>query len=168
MRSVKPGFTLIEMLVVLSVGGLLTGLAIQILERALATGTNTTRQLDEARNLNRFADQFRSDVHLAIDVVVDSPTKVVARLENGAVTYAYSDGAVQRAETAQGAGIRNELYVLGDTRSISIVPQGNPNRLQLTVQSNTGLKQSPTRTDRVVVAETGRRLRLTKPQGESP
>jgi len=41
-----------------------------------------------------------------------------------------------------------------------------PDRVQVTVQFNTGLKQSPTRADRVVVAETGRRHRLSKLKGE--
>jgi prepilin-type N-terminal cleavage/methylation domain-containing protein len=164
MKKTKNGFTLIELLVVMSVGSLLMGLAIQVLERAMTISTNTAEQLDEARNVNRLADQFRRDIHLANDVDLETPEQLIVNLDGEAITYTFLEQSVNRVGVASDGITRREQFALGDRRSVTFSEMSAPDRVSLSVLFDTRLKHLPKRTDRVVVAVLGNRRRLTPPR----
>ncbi len=161
----KRGFTLIEMLVVISVGSLLMALSIQVLERALTISSNTAEQLNESRNLNRLADQFRHDMHLATVFDVESAVHLLVRQELGSVIYSYVNGNMQRVETKPDGAIRYELYNIGQTRTVSFSQRDQVDRVIMTIETRTSLKHAPTRTERVIVAVMGRLVTSSKQQG---
>ena len=59
----RRGFSLVELLVVLTVGTAMLMVAMSVLYMLKETQINVRRRLTEGRMINRLADQFREDVH---------------------------------------------------------------------------------------------------------
>jgi prepilin-type N-terminal cleavage/methylation domain-containing protein len=103
MRS-RRGFSLIELLIVLSVGTAMLMVAMSVLYVLKETQVTMRQRLTEGRMVTRLADQFRDDVHSAsrIEPVPGerpSPDQTVWQLAVGpdtVVRYEIGDGAVRR------------------------------------------------------------------------
>ncbi len=65
---VRRGFSLVELLIVLSVGTAMLMVAMSVLYMLKETQVNVRRLLTEQRMITRLADQFREDVHTATGI----------------------------------------------------------------------------------------------------
>ncbi len=107
MRS-RRGFSLIELLIVLSVGTAMLMVAMSVLYMLKETQVTMRQRLTEGRMITRLADQFRDDVHAAsrierVSGEAPSPDKAVWQFAVGpdtVVRYEVGDGAVRRARLA--------------------------------------------------------------------
>ncbi len=62
----RAGFTLIELLLAVTFGSVVMVMAVGLVHRGLVYHTATQSRVEQAGTLNRFAEQFRSDVHSAV------------------------------------------------------------------------------------------------------
>ncbi len=65
---VRRGFSLVELLIVLSAGTAMLMVAMSVLYMLKETQVNVRRRLTEGRMITRLADQFREDVHGASEI----------------------------------------------------------------------------------------------------
>jgi prepilin-type N-terminal cleavage/methylation domain-containing protein len=67
-KPMRRAFGLIEMLVAISVGAVLMGIAVSLLIVLLGAEQSGRVHAERSESLRRLADQFRRDVHAAVDV----------------------------------------------------------------------------------------------------
>jgi len=168
MRNRSRGFTLVELLLVLSVGGLLTTLAICGLERAMTFDSATRSKLDQARGLNQLCDQFRYDVHLATEPIVASADGAMVVLSGSLVKYSIELDRIDRTEVMSDGSTRYEAYRLGENLVFEFATTNKPELAILSVRFNTGLRHAPSRFERMIVAAIGQRLSKATQTGDTP
>jgi type II secretory pathway pseudopilin PulG len=164
----RRGFFLIEMLIVMTIGIALSGIAILMLY-ALMINHNTGREhLEYSRTVNRLAEQFRSDVHAMQKTSAsgtDTEIDLMSEAANDAkVRYQCSDGQIDRSELQGEKTVRQESYVLGTDMEASIKTQeqGGATIVSIAIlpkpQTDKFYHAFPSRIEAVL----GRDLRLTK------
>ena len=131
----QRGFTLIEMLVVASLGSTLAGIAVFLLY-ALRTNHDAGREhLECCRGINRLAEQFREDVHSTGKTAPQGKDTEIDLLPDGAndgasnamVRYQCLDDRIERSELQGDKVVRRESYVLGPDMEGSIKTQAQGN-----------------------------------------
>lgn len=156
----KSGYSLIEMIVVMTAGTVLMGIAVTLL-CALLRAEGTGRALVErSTSLSRLADQFRRDVHAADEAVQGihwppdaegATLRVPAR--NGepdahirSIEYLAGEGTLKRLEWVGEEVASEESYDLGEGSSaqIEIVPANGRQLVCLAV----AIKRAPSAQDR--------------------
>jgi len=112
----RRGFTLIEMLVAITVGSALAGIAVFLLY-ALMKSHNTGREhMEYCQTVNRLAEQFRDDVHSMRKTSPDATGTSFDLLPNTAddtqVRYQCLDGRIDRSELQGEKIVRLESHML--------------------------------------------------------
>jgi prepilin-type N-terminal cleavage/methylation domain-containing protein len=158
MNQRPRGFSLIELLVVMSTGGLLLSIAIGTVERAMRINQETTDQLTHARRLVQLTDQFRHDVHLASSTSLEQSHQAVISLLDRTITYSIDGNLVKRTELGPNDRRQIEQYELSERSEIVFGSLDAPKRTVITVIERTGLQHSPIRTERVIAAVIGKRF----------
>jgi len=125
----RGGFTLIEMLVVITIGAALAGIAVFMLY-ALTISHDTGREhLEYCRTVNRLSEQFRGDVHSMQKTSADGKETEIDLLPEAAndvkVRYECLDGRVDRRELQGEKTVRQESYMLGPDMEASIKTQAD-------------------------------------------
>jgi hypothetical protein len=138
----RRGASLVELLVVMSLGaGLLTTSAV-VLHRIMHSHGKTRHFLAASRSALRLADQFRSDVHRARKVTTDDLTEpVVVRLELGEasiVEYSHVAGMVRRTQVTKGEVASREEYSFPASSKLTIREQPSPRLVTLSITSTPG------------------------------
>jgi prepilin-type N-terminal cleavage/methylation domain-containing protein len=154
----RQGFSLIELLVVISAGGLLLSIAIGTVSRAMRIHEETTRQLSHAQRLVQLTDQFRCDVHLSTSLSLDQPTQVIFQLDEGTIAYSVEGNQVKRIQLDSNDRKQVEQYQLSDRAEVAFSSLDEPKRTVMTIQTRTGLQHSPVRVECVVAAVNGKRV----------
>jgi prepilin-type N-terminal cleavage/methylation domain-containing protein len=112
----RRAFTLIEMLVVITVSSALMGVAIVMLVALLKSEGSSRHHLEFCNILNRLDDRFRDDVHAAaqaalgekgdaLELTMPEPGKTLVR-------YRLLPGEISREEVEGGKTLRQESYSL--------------------------------------------------------
>ncbi len=122
----RRGFSLIELLVVISVGTVLLMVAMTVLYTLKETQSKARQRLTEGRVTARLADQFRDDVHAAgrMERVPDEaalPGRTVWQLTidpDTFVRYEIQDRAVRRVLTTGEAKIHEDFRLPGGLRAV--------------------------------------------------
>ncbi len=168
----RRGIFLIEMLVVITVGSVLAGIAVFLLY-ALRTNHDAGREhLEYCRNINRLAEQFREDVHSMLKTSQQGKETEIDLLPDGAdsgsnnakVRYQLLDDRIERGELQGDKVVRRESYVLGPDveASIKIQAQGDTTIVSIVIspkeQGEKLYRAAPQRIEAVL----GRDLRLSK------
>jgi prepilin-type N-terminal cleavage/methylation domain-containing protein len=126
----RRGFTLIEMLVVISIGSTLAGIAVFMLYALLHSHNTGRDHLEYCRNLNRLEGQFRRDVHAAQEMpAVDKEGNFELKpAAPDAVTIRYQCLAdrIERSETRDDKIVRRESYVLWPDAEPTIQIESEP------------------------------------------
>lgn len=136
------GFTLVEMLVVMAMGSVLTAVAIGLIVTMLRSEDVARNHLHQSAVQSRLADQFRRDVHAADAIDVDD-SGVVWTLALGpehTVTYRADSNWLERSETGNPQstdpnGQRLETYVLppDHTAMLEMPKQTDPQIVGLSI-----------------------------------
>jgi prepilin-type N-terminal cleavage/methylation domain-containing protein len=116
----RRGFTLIEMLAVITVMTALMGLAVTLLILLMTADRTSRRQLIENEQIEQLAASLRRDVRAAVTAeVTDTPQALQSRLvlNTGAeqsVEYVISAGRITRTQSAGGKSAGREAYLFDD------------------------------------------------------
>ena len=138
----RRAFTLIEMLVAISVGSVLMGIAVSLLLVLLGAEQSGRTHAERSESLQRLADQFRRDVHAAVGEVAaggEDQHGCRLRLAGGeSVRYAIGGGGLSREERKGSEVVRGESYALpkDSTTAIAIDRTTSPWTLSLTIVPN--------------------------------
>jgi prepilin-type N-terminal cleavage/methylation domain-containing protein len=168
----RRGYTLIEMLVVITVSTVMMGIAVQVLYLLARLEYGGREHVSRATIVARLADQFRSDVHAALRPI---PTEAAEKNQwqfalagDRAVTYRALPGEVERREQVAGKPVRQESYALPADSAADIVIHTDPApamaSLVITLPGTASAAGQDIRIDAVL----SRDHRFAKPSNGSP
>lgn len=125
-RERRAGYSLIEMVLYISLVGLFSPLFAVLLQRAGQAGHDTTMMLLDARQLYRFHRDWTEDVHAALraDLLVDDPDSGTLRLELGdgtVVQYLWDHDRIRRRQWDDETLMHQEAYVLDNPLEVEWV-----------------------------------------------
>jgi prepilin-type N-terminal cleavage/methylation domain-containing protein len=118
--TTRRGFTLIEMLAVMTCLAIMMGLCVVTIQVLLRVGADARDRRSSTAALGRLAEQFREDVYASDEAMVLAPEDL--RLARGprprlAIAYEVEGGRVDRIESVDDTERRRESYMLGRGRS---------------------------------------------------
>jgi len=128
---IRRGFSLVELLIVLSVGTAMLMMAMSVLYMLKEAQINVRRRLTEGRMITRLADQFREDVHTASRIErasneASSPDTPVWQLTidpDTVVHYEFGDREVRRARITGDDRIHDDYRLPAGVRA-TLTPPG--------------------------------------------
>ncbi|TWT76680.1 hypothetical protein CA13_71770 [Planctomycetes bacterium CA13] len=110
------GHTLIEVVVTLSLGTSLTGLAVGLVHQAMTIKSISNDRADHDRDAERLVWQFREDVVRAESADSLNPENIEFRSKAPReINYAADNNRVTRIETVDNDLVRRETYELAET-----------------------------------------------------
>ncbi len=137
--TTRRGTTLVEMVAVISGVAVVLSVSATMLHRAMQAESRTRYFFDEERTALRLADQFRRDVHRAVEARVegdDAGDGVLLQLEltdNQSVAYSRDGGSVIRTLVQKDAPTAREAYQLSPVGELSLREDQSPRRLVLAI-----------------------------------
>jgi prepilin-type N-terminal cleavage/methylation domain-containing protein len=112
----RRGFTLIEMVAVVTIGTVLMGIAVLLLHSLLKSHDSGREHINYYRTLNRLAEQFRSDAHATEKTSSADDGKTFDFLPNAAdsakIRYQLLPGRIDRTELKGEKAVRQDSYKL--------------------------------------------------------
>ena len=147
------GFTLVEVLVTLSIGSVVMLLGAQMLIASMKLSKRAGEERQRCETLSRLASQFRQDAHLAIGTSIESPESIRFDLADLAtVEYDLSEqGVLKRVYRSAESDVSiPEAYRLGEKVHLVFEQMKEPNRVRMLVGEQTGLEDPAVRIDRSV------------------
>jgi prepilin-type N-terminal cleavage/methylation domain-containing protein len=126
----RRGFTLLEMVVAISVSTVLMGIAVTTLI-ALLRNQNTGREhLQYCRSIERLAEQFRRDVHGAEKISAGEKEGIMeipaASAEGATIRYQCFAGQIERTESKGGKIVSRESYILAPATEAALQVKSPP------------------------------------------
>ena len=126
----RRGYTLIEVLVVVTVSTVLLGVAAGVLCLLLRAERGGREHVYRASVVARLSDQFRRDVHAALHTIpADAAEKgqwSFAMPDDHVVAYRVVPGEIERRERLGEKLVRRESYALAADSSAEIVVHAGP------------------------------------------
>lgn len=127
----RRGYTLIEMIVALTIGTVIVGISVGMLHMLMRAERAGCDRAPQARILVRLAQQFREDVHAAVQQTAGDQQAEwrFAQAEDRVVTYRALPEEVRRDEHVAGKLVRQESYILPSGCSAAINVQSETPRV---------------------------------------
>jgi prepilin-type N-terminal cleavage/methylation domain-containing protein len=138
----RRGFSLIEMLVAITVGTVIFGIAVGTLHLLLRAEHTGRDRLYQTWTLGRLAEQFRSDIHAAVRPIPGDDARQeewqFALAGDRIVTYRALPGEVEREQHTAGKLVHRESYVLpsGCSATIAVRSETLPAVASLVITGN--------------------------------
>jgi type II secretory pathway pseudopilin PulG len=145
----RRGFSLVELLVVLSSVTVLLSLTAVLLTRAMRSQAETRHYFESQRHALALNEQFRRDVHAAQSVELDAAAlkkNELVRLtldENGTVAYLREERGLTRVLTQSDGAVSREEYDLGGVVESKVQQENAPERLALSVTASADIMLMP-------------------------
>ncbi|MBN1590150.1 MAG: prepilin-type N-terminal cleavage/methylation domain-containing protein [Pirellulales bacterium] len=163
----RRGFSLLEMVVVITVSTVLVGVSVGVLYTLMRTERTARNRVPHSTNIARLAEQFRGDVRAATrqPPLVRQGEWHFTLPDNRTVTYRTAPGEVRWEERVEGSLVRKESYILPDGWSMTIDVPNNamPAMASLILVKDS---ESPTAGREIrVVAALGKDHRFSKSPG---
>lgn len=137
----RHGFTLVELLVVISACSVILTTSVALIHRVMQTHQRTKEFFDVERVAVRLSDQFRRDVHQAtealvnVDAMGEEPFLRLKLLNNQAIDYHHTDGRLRRMESREGMVTSREEFAFPDSVDLHIQETGSPRRVVLSLST---------------------------------
>jgi type II secretory pathway component PulJ len=147
----RDAFTLLELLVVMTVGMVVLTLSIGMISQLLRIASIHQNRVEQSRTADRLSREFRRDAHQSISFQLDQDLRLVLP-DDSFIVYRSRDHVVHREILRDGTPTASEVFRLGDGQSATFDALPESNRVLLTVQA-TGPAR---RTERRVMAVVGR------------
>jgi prepilin-type N-terminal cleavage/methylation domain-containing protein len=166
----QRGFTLVEMVAVISVSSVLLMLATGVVHRAMRLDTAWREQADLARAMARLTHDVRRDAHQAQSVVITQNPLVLRMVLAGSakVNYQVAGERIIRERQIAGEQTEHEYYKKPADYRLEITTLASPERVELILTHDVKLVGVAPRAMLHVEAEVGRLLRLAREQGGAP
>lgn len=159
------GFTLIEVMVSISVSSVLMVLSMGIVHRVLNLESNSRDQARVSRSLQRLSHDFRNDVHQAVDARQDQESLLILSLaDESQITYRVLNEYVLREQVLDESTTQREYYNLPVDAAVSFTELDSPSRLEISVSRDLKLVGIAPRPLLHIVVEAGRLVRLAGQQ----
>lgn len=165
----RRAYTLIEMIVAITVAATLTGIAMCLLLVMFRSEQKGRTQLAQAESLARLADQFREDIHAAVAGPAEHNDRRQWQFNldgNRIVQYTFADDVLARQQRSDSKLVQRESFRLPKDSSvaISVDRATSPPLVSLTIEpADVSLRPGhPFRFDAVL----GRDLRFSPRQKE--
>lgn len=136
----KAGFTLIEMLVAITLGSSTMLTAVALVHQAFEHQSAVRQRVQQTNSFNRFVERFRRDVHAASEARATADGIELVSADGGLTTYVSTDSLITR-EHQQGGLRQREKVQLSPAATAVLEIQSDPLRALLTVEPvehNTG------------------------------
>jgi prepilin-type N-terminal cleavage/methylation domain-containing protein len=140
MRSpARRAFTLIEMVIAISVAAALTGVAVSLLLVLFRAEQSGRSYIAQAETLRRLADQFRRDAHAAARVAVNQSDPQGWQFDlagDSIVRYTKDSDGLRREEEKSAKNVGTETYTLpkDSTPAIEVDRAAKPPVVSLTIK----------------------------------
>jgi prepilin-type N-terminal cleavage/methylation domain-containing protein len=156
------GYTLVEMLAAMTVGGVLLVIAAQVVTRAMQIDTTRRQQADISRSMTRLSRELRRDVHQARSVTITrDPLALKIELEEGGeVEYLIAPDEMIRSSRRDGEQPQREYYKKLTSQQVALTTLTSPERVELHITQEMPLVGEAPRTVLHTTAEVGRLPRL--------
>ena len=127
----RRGFSLIEMLVVISVGSVLLGVTVSVFHLLFRMEHTARQYVHQSAVTAQLADRFRRDVHQAVDAAAADDDAGQLTLSPGhTIVYQPRPGELVRIERIDGADRHRETFSLPPETAVSMeIPDGDGPRL---------------------------------------
>ena len=136
----RRGYSLIEMIVVLTIGAVIVGISVGALHALLRTERTGRDRVPQSGILARLAERFRGDVGAAVQQTSNAQQGEwqFALAGDRVVTYRMLPGEVRWAELMGGKMVRQESYVLptGCSAAITVQSEAMPPLASLVVKND--------------------------------
>ncbi|TWT69567.1 PulJ/GspJ family protein [Crateriforma conspicua] len=132
------GFSLIEMLVSLSLASMLGTIAVGLLLRCQQLSDGTNSQLDQIQTFSRLADTFRNDVHTALSADAETNGSVTLRYAGDFVIryqWDQTNSRIVRSTRRSDQIVASELYVLSSKTQARFEQSFDPNIVRLNLET---------------------------------
>jgi hypothetical protein len=155
----RRAHTLIELCVTMSVGSALMVTTVGLLHQSLSLASMARGRADAQRTVDRLANDFRHDVHLAAGITGSDAKQIELTRDDGAVIRYRADARrIQRLERSGDALVRQASYSFDQAIAIRFETIDAPRRAAIVLEPAT-LSDGPRRTPlHRITAVVGRRL----------
>jgi prepilin-type N-terminal cleavage/methylation domain-containing protein len=162
-RRRRSGVSLVEMLVVMTVAGVMMGLAITTIHLLLGAEHEATKSVRYAASVSRLARAFRDDIHAAGEVEVPpaepgKPVTLIASTAGGQIRYELESHLATRVETTGDGEANRDVFYFPPGSRLQVARE-EPGLIRLTVEMPLG-PPAATPKDADSVAPSMRRLTI--------
>ncbi len=155
----RSGFSLIEALFAITMSTTLLLLAAKVLHSAIDMSSASNQRAAQQENVMRLAQQFRVDVHRAIQCEVLDERTVTLRMEGDEVVrYEALEGRVDYRVTAGENLVRHDSFPFKSITQCRFATLEHPRRCAMTIAELLPFRGELPRIDRQVEAVLGRAL----------
>lgn len=147
------GSMLVELLVCMAAGSTLMMLAIGLVHQSLTISREGAHDVDRIRTVARLASQFRHDAHRAAEASAKSEAELRLKLSDASeVVYRVSDHRLTRRHQLASGQVQNESFDFDSSDSLTLAAPAEPDRAELRIVRDTGLRDVAPRTVLHVIA----------------
>jgi len=165
----SKAFSLIEMLMTMTMGSSLMLLAIGLVHQSLSLSKLGKARSEHDNSLNRLAQQFRSDAHSASAVLAASAESLQLSMpDSTTVTYRAEESSVRREQTALEGPQSHERFQFEPLCNIQFRVPADSSLAQFQLERNFKNHEFPVRIDLQVIAQVGRWQKLEQPPPAEP
>jgi prepilin-type N-terminal cleavage/methylation domain-containing protein len=137
----RRGWTLVEMMVCLTIGTLVFAAAVELLGLAMHADSSEGRAAEDLQSLDRLAEQFTADVRSAIEVRTTAPANAATSWTiqlsgDHRIDYALQEHALLRTAYRADKVTQREAFALGDdlTARLELRPTEQPTKAALVLE----------------------------------
>ena len=117
--SKREAFTLMEMVIAMSVGAIMLSIAVSWLHYSMAFSSKMKSRQNHHQSTTRLARDFRSHVQIAKEAKVIDPNQLQLSFLNGeTATFSFKNGRVSFLVKQQQNDVRQEMYWLDPNTSV--------------------------------------------------
>lgn len=142
MRNPRQGFSLIELLVVMTAGSSIMLLAISLLQQSMRVSSDFQDRTDSNRVLNHLANQLRRDVWNASRAEQPTDELMILTHARTQVRYNTEPGSITRTETRNGEMIRGEVFRLSPSVDFNVSISESTERIEVLLTRDSGLNHA--------------------------
>lgn len=115
-QKTRRGYSLIELMTVISVVGVLLGLCALTVQLLLRVSSDARDRSSTSASLGRLAERFREDVHSSHKADVEQAARLRLSIGSGpaiAIAYEAKSGRIDRVQSRDGTVVARESFALG-------------------------------------------------------
>jgi prepilin-type N-terminal cleavage/methylation domain-containing protein len=163
----RRAFTLLELLIAVSVSTVFIGIAVALLQGLFQLGNAARREARSANVLGALARQFRADVHQATEAESGPKKSLSLRLPGGrTVVYEIKPREITRHEQGGSGPAREESYAINPQATAAIEVEKGPVKMVSLCIRSPGPAGGPALSIRAAMGRNHRFESLPLPPGE--
>ncbi len=153
----RNAFSLIELMVVMTVGFALLFIGVELVNQAMRLQKSSDADLAQMRSINRLAVQLRSDAHRATDVkdATNESFTLSSTNPSHTVKYQFSGTAMKRMELQNETQVAQETFRFAPGTRIELAVKQDPLQVHITLYRPTLPPVSRALIDREIAAVVG-------------